>query len=135
MTWKRQVLKLVTQFCDERGSRSFAPGEFCAFAEPVLAQMFPKNFHREAKIRQTLQFLRDDQLIGFKGQGNYTLLGQTLLRAEVEPEALPILQAFQGQPEKREYLIEIYARNKGLVKTARQLFNSQCACSGCTNSF
>lgn len=48
---------------------------------------------------------------------------------------MPLLQKFRGEAQKREYLIEIYARNKGLVKTARQLWNFHCACPNCTNSF
>lgn len=136
MTWKTFVLQLVTQFCETRACRSFSLGEFGDFAELALAGFAPNNFHRAAKLRQTLQFLRDDSLIAFKdGHGNYTLLGQTLLAQEVEPEAVPILQAFRGAPEKREYLIEIYARDQGLVKQARQLFDFKCACFGCSNSF
>ena len=136
MTWKTFVLQLVTQFCQAHSRRSFSLQEFGAFAEIPLAGFAPQNNHRAAKLRQTLQFLRDDGLIGFKdGHGNYTLLGQTILSTEVEEEALPILRAFKGSPEKREYLIEIYARDKGLVKVARQLFNWKCACFGCSNSF
>ena len=136
MTWKQFVLKLVTQFCDAHSRRSFSLQELGAFAEIPLAGFAPQNNHRAAKLRQTLQFLRDDGLIGFKdGHGNYTLLGATILSSEVETEALPLLNAFKGAPEKREYLIEIYARDKGLVKQAKQLFNFQCLCFGCSNSF
>ncbi|BCM89310.1 hypothetical protein IAD21_01155 [Abditibacteriota bacterium] len=136
MTWKQVVLQLVTQLCDKHGSRSFSLTEFSTFSAPVLVKLFPANNNREAKIRQTLQFLRDDGLIAFKdGRGNYTLLGETILVSEVEPEAVPILRAFKGEPQKREYLIEIYARNKGLVKTARELFDFRCTCLGCSNSF
>lgn len=136
MTWKRFVLELVTQFCQEQSRRSFSLGEFSAFAQIPLAGFAPRNFHRAAKLRQTLQFLRDDGLIAFQdGHGNYTLLGQTLLQEEVEPEAVPLLKAFKGAAEKREYLIEIYARDKGLVKVARELFAFRCACFGCSNAF
>ncbi len=136
MTWKQAVLQLVTQFCDKHGSRSFSLAEFSTFSETVLVTLFPANNNREAKIRQTLQFLRDDGLISFKdGRGNYTLLGETILASEVEPEAVALLRAFNGEAQKREYLIEIYARNKGLVKTARELFDFRCACFGCSNSF
>ncbi|RYX81220.1 hypothetical protein EON83_25200 [bacterium] len=136
MTWKQVVLQLVTQFCDQQGSRSFSLAEFWAFSEPALAQFAPSNHHRAAKLRQTLQYLRDDELITFKEErGNYTLLGETLLVGEVEAEAIPILKAFKGERQKREYLIEIYARDTKLVKAARQLFDFRCACVGCSNFF
>ncbi len=136
MTWKTFVLRLVTQLCEARACRSFSLAQFGAFAELPLAGFAPNNFHRAAKLRQTLQFLRDDGLIGFKdGHGNYTLLGQTILAGEVEEDALPLLRAFQGEPQKREYLIEVYARDQGLVKQAKQLFGFKCLCFGCANSF
>lgn len=74
------MLQLVTQFCETHSRRSFSLGELGAFAATPLANFAPQNNHRAAKLRQTLQFLRDDGLIGFKdGHGNYTLLGQTIL--------------------------------------------------------
>lgn len=136
MTWKTFVLQLVTQLCDKNESRSFTLNQLLDFSWKALEQFAPKNNNRVAKVRQQLQFLRNDQVVAFvDGRGTYTLLGQTLLAQEVEEDALPILQAFQGAPEKREYLIEIYARDKGLVKQARHLFEFKCACFGCSNSF
>lgn len=136
MTWKTFGLQLVTQLCEAHGSRSFSLDQLCDYGWRAMVEFAPRNHHRVAKLRQTLQFLRDDGLLSFvDGRGNYTLLGETILPGEVEAEALPLLKAFQGEAQKREYLIEIYARDKGLVSLARRTFGARCLCAGCTNSF
>jgi 5-methylcytosine-specific restriction endonuclease McrA len=136
MTWKQFVRQLVVQFCESQGGRTFKLGELTVFAQEAMAGFAPGNNHREEKLRQTLQFLRDDGFISFvDGRGTYTLRGMALLADEVEADAVPLIKGFQGAPAKREYLVEVYARHRGWVRLARETYGLYCLWEGCTNSF
>lgn len=101
-----------------------------------MAQFAPNNTRRPDKLRQTLQFLRDDGLLTFvDGHGTYTLRGIELLHGEVEAEVEPLIRGFKGTPEKKEYLIEVYARNRGWVKQAHDVLGQFCLCDNCSNTF
>ncbi|MBI3581975.1 MAG: HNH endonuclease [Nitrospinae bacterium] len=134
ITWKNFVLGLVHEFCDEIGKRTFTLREFYSACEGDIRKFSPKNHHPFDKVRQQLQFLRNDGLIQFlDGRGTYTLLGVDLLRGEVEDEK--ILEVNKRSPEKREYLIETYARNRGWVKEAKDKFGFACLYPECSNAF
>lgn len=136
LTWKSFTAQIIRQFCEEKGARTFRLAELYAFAEKALQLGFPHNHHSEAKLRQTLQFLRDDGILTFvDGRGTYTWRGAELLKGEVKTAAVPLIQNFKGAPHKREYLVEVYARNQGWVKSARKIYGTNCLCAGCSNSF
>jgi predicted HNH restriction endonuclease len=132
--WKPLVLEEVQRMCNTLGSRTFTLQELHAFSADVLKKAFPSNNNIEAKVRQTLQYLRDDNLIQFNEaqRGHYTLLAE-LLESEVEESAKSLILS---QPtEKREYLIETFARNKGWVKQAKEKLGHSCLLYKCENTF
>lgn len=134
MTWKDFVYRLVIEFCNERGKRTFTLQEFFAAHEKDFFEFKPGNRHILPKVRQQLQFLRDDGLIQFlDGHGTYTLKGIDLLKGEVEDEK--VQEVSREVPEKREYLIETYARNRGWVREAKEKFGLYCLYPQCGNTF
>ena len=130
------MLQLIRQFCEEKGARTFQLAELYQFAAEPMRIAFPQNQHPTDKLRQTLQYLRDDSVLTFvDGRGTYTWRGAALLKGEVQAVAVPLIQNFQGAPQKREYLVEVYARNQGWVKQAREVYGTRCLCDGCANVF
>ncbi len=69
-SWKEEVLKLVREI----PSSQFSLNDINIF-QPVLEKKFPNNSNIKPKIRQQLQFLRDDGYIEFvDNQGTYRKL-------------------------------------------------------------
>lgn len=66
--WLLEVLKCV----ESLGKREFTLDEVYAF-EQHLGDIYPGNQNVKPKIRQQLQFLRDQGLIEFVSRGNYRL--------------------------------------------------------------
>lgn len=67
--WKTEVRRCV----DDLGAREFSLSDMSRYV-PELQRLFPENNHVEEKIRQTLQYLRDDGYLEFVDyQGNYRL--------------------------------------------------------------
>lgn len=132
--WKDTVYRLVVDYCNEIGWRTFTLQEFFLWADPVLETAFPRNRHRPEKVRQTLQFLRADGLLTFvDNRGTYTLRGMDLLQNEVDqPEVVRALP-FTGR--EKEYLLEIRARDRGWVRLARQTYGEYCLVPDCSNTF
>ena len=80
MTWKEFTYRLIIDYCNSRGSRTFSLKKFYSENEETIARFKPHNQHRLAKIRQQLQFLRDENLLTFlDNSGHYTLRGVDLL--------------------------------------------------------
>ena len=85
MEWKEFVYQHVIDYCNKAGSRTFSLRDFLRKKLEVFQEFRPYNKNIEAKIRQQLQFLRNDNLISFiDNSGHYTLRGIDLLRAEIE---------------------------------------------------
>lgn len=125
---------MVVEFCNERGKRTFTLQEFYFAHENDFKKFRPNNNYLLPKVRQQLQFLRNDGLIQFlDGRGTYTLKGIELLKGEVEDEK--IKEISKQAPEKREYLIETFARNRGWVKEAKEKFGEYCLYPVCSNTF
>lgn len=62
MTWKRAARELVER--DFERGQAFSLDDAYRFV-PELKRRFPDNHHVADKVRQTLQFLRDDGVIDF----------------------------------------------------------------------
>ena len=134
MTWKEFTYRLIVDYCNSKGSRTFSLKEFYSENEKTIARFKPDNQHRLAKIRQQLQFLRNENLLTFlDNSGHYTLRGVDLLEGEVEDNKLMEIRA--ETPEKREYLVETYVRNIGWAKRAKDTFGFYCMLPKCNNTF
>ncbi|MFI3220024.1 MAG: hypothetical protein QX189_13050 [Methylococcales bacterium] len=64
MKWKDFVYQQIIEHCNSTGSRTFSLQEFLDARLNIL-QSFRPYKDVKAKIRQQLQFLRDDNLISF----------------------------------------------------------------------
>ena len=68
--WRTEVKRCV----DDLGKREFALSDMVLYV-PELKKLFPRNNHVEEKIRQTLQYLRDDGYVKFvDNNGTYRRL-------------------------------------------------------------
>ena len=153
--WKQFTEKLVVDFCNKRGLRTFSLKEFKSEYENEIVSFSEENNNPFAKIRQQLQLLRDDEIITFlDNRGTYTLRRPVILKGELEDDA-PIKTDnelsesvskfdYEGliqsanktaRLEKREYTHETFARNRGWVKQAKYKFGHHCLYPNCKNSF
>ncbi len=67
--WTADVLKCVREI----GKTEFTLDDVYAF-EKELKQLHPQNYHVKDKIRQQLQILRDQGILDFIKNGNYSLI-------------------------------------------------------------
>lgn len=134
MTWKEFVYQRVVDLCNQLGKRTFGLQELWQTFHREFEGFSKDNHNVQAKVRQQLQFLRDEELLSFLDRrGTYTLRGVEILAGELEDDK--VLEVSKAKPEKREYLIETYARNKGWVAEAKNRFGVYCMCSNCKNTF
>ncbi len=134
ITWKSFIHDLVINHCEKNGLRTFTLQDFISTHSETLQSFRPTNKHWQDKVRQQLQFLRNDDLLSFAdNRGTYTLKNFLILKDEVEDNKIG--EVLASVPEKREYLVETFARNRGWVKLALNHFGDLCLCEGCTNSF
>ena len=115
--------------------RTFTLQDFQAAKEQQIQSFSSANKHPFDKIRQTLQYLRNDGIISFdeEKRGTYTLRYPEVLDNElVDPSIVPL---HKFEPQKREYTREIYARDRGWVKQAKERYGHYCLHPACNNSF
>jgi hypothetical protein len=78
--WNYIVYMLIKNHFE---NREFSLDEIYAFV-PYFKTAYPKNNHIEDKIRQTLQNLRDKELVSFEEKGKYRLTNKVLSGAKDE---------------------------------------------------
>jgi len=89
VSWKQAVLDRVLVMVNERGRTDFTVEELHRRYGRELGRLFPRNHHVRAKVRQILQFLRDDGLLVALQTGCYALdLGSPHVHTDA-PIALP----------------------------------------------
>ena len=134
MTWTEFTREAIRRFCEARGSRTFALGDFLAAHEGEYQSRWPANRHVRQKVRQQLQVLRDEGMISFvDNSGHYTLRQPVLL--DVELQEVGQLDLSREDPEKREYLVETYVRSARWAREAVALHGDLCLCPACQNTF
>jgi predicted HNH restriction endonuclease len=133
MSWINFTKQVITDFCNEKGSRTFTLEDIYT-KTPLFQANNPDNLHIEEKIRQTLQFLRDDGILTFvDNRGTYTLRSIELLKGEVDDDQIVNIKC--KTPEKKEYLIETFVRDIGWAKAAKETFGLACMYNHCLNTF
>lgn len=133
MTWKEFVHRCVIEHCEQQGKRTFTLQELWDSRKDLFEQFSDENNTPQAKVRQQLQFMRNDGLLRFvDGRGTYTLVC-AILKGELEDDKAAEVSI--ADPQKREYLIETYARNQGWVAEAKNRFGIYCLYSDCSNTF
>lgn len=124
----------VRGFCAQRGNRTFELKEFMSSCAGELRRKHPDNNNPEAKIRQQLQKLRNEKTLSFvNNRGTYTYREELLLPDEVSDDKIGDI--FKSRPERREYVMETFARDRGWVREAKHKFGCQCMMEGCGLTF
>ncbi|HOE63756.1 MAG TPA: HNH endonuclease [Candidatus Sumerlaeota bacterium] len=134
MKWKELVFGEVVSFCNNIGSRTFSLQDFIKAKLEIFINAKPDNKHVEAKIRQQLQFLRDENKVTFlDNSGHYTLRDIYLL--DLEKEETKTLDLTKEEPEKREYIVETYVRRVKWAEQAKEILGDRCLYKECPNTF
>jgi len=135
MTWKELVHSKIFELCNDAGSRTFTLKDLLDRFENEFLEFRPSNVNAIPKVRQQLQYLRNDGVLGFMDRrGTYTLKNMDVLAGEVEEESM--IQVIKSSPpEKKEYLLEVFARDRGWVSEAKSRFGCYCLYPRCANHF
>lgn len=132
-TWKTFIYELIENHCEKNDLGTFTLQDFISKHARDIQEFRPENRNWEAKVRQQLQFLRDDNLLHFAdNHGTYTLKN-FLTHDKLDDENIET--TLVSVPEKHEYLVETFARNRKYVTLALNRFGSSCLCEGCENKF
>jgi hypothetical protein len=100
-SWKELIAEIV-----ERLPQHFDLGDLLK-CEPELARAYPDNKHIGAKIRQTLQILRDRGAIAFEGRGKYS---KTKALPRVSPLVnFTIASVFTSRAQIARVVLELWA--------------------------
>lgn len=133
-SWKEFTKQLILDYCNEHSVRTFSLQEFQIAKSLEIESFKESNRHPYDKIRQQLQFLREDDFLSFAdNRGTYTLKQPIILKDEVAEEAVPFIHTQEAN--KREYLIEVHSRNRNIIQKAKDQFGCFCLHPQCTNSF
>ena len=133
MNQREKLKKLVIDFCNKEGSRTFTLKKLNAtygdYHNIGVGGSTP-----QATVRRLLQELRDTGFLSFLDKsGHYTLRGVDLL--ETEKEELQVIDISKETPQRKEYLLETYVRKTKWAKMARNFFGDYCLCDNCSNTF
>jgi 5-methylcytosine-specific restriction endonuclease McrA len=132
--WKDFIQKLVVDYCNEQGSRTFTLQDFQSSKELDIQSFSPENKHPFDKVRQQLQVLRKEGVLSFvDNRGTYTLRNPAVLEDELLDKGIALIS--QDKPDKQEYLRETYARDRGWVKKAKDNLGMYCLHPECKNTF
>lgn len=133
-TWKSHTRQLVLDYCNEHSIRTFTLQEFQLAKATQIENFKEGNNHPYDKVRQQLQFLREDGFLSFKdNRGTYTLKELITLKNEIAEEATPFIHTLEKN--KREYLIEVHSRDRGLIQQAKAQYGCYCLHPKCSNTF
>ncbi len=138
--WKDFTQNLVVDYCSERGSRTFTLKDFNSANQHKITTHSPLNLNPFAKVRQQLQLLQKDGILTFvDGRGTYTLRDPIVLHGELHEDAPSFVYDQMPQDrakrEKREYIAETFARDRGWVKQAKDVHGYNCLHPACQNTF
>ena len=125
MSSDERTEQLVREYCEEKGTRTIEASDL---------KRLLSGHGQEADL--SLRQLSKSKIIRpNNSRGVYTLLGAELLRDEIESKSLR--QAVRGEvhPDRREILLETWARDRGWVRLAKKTFGDRCMCENCTNTF
>ncbi|MEZ5691460.1 MAG: HNH endonuclease [Rickettsiales bacterium] len=134
MKWKDFIHSLIIDYCSDRGSRTFTLQDFQRSKDTEIRNFSERNKHPFDKLRQQLQFLEKEGVLTFvDNRGTYTLRKPSLLEGELFDESAA--SVYGDEPNKREYVIETFSRNRGWVKEAKERFGTYCLHPDCDNTF
>jgi len=115
----------VVDLVNRTGRADFKAGDLRE-AQRRLARLFPRNYHVAAKVRQVLQFLRDDGLITFLEPGHYALNGYS---PDIDTGVVAGLPAGREVPLARVRRGMVRLRDTMLGLAIKRLY--RCLCQVC----
>ncbi|WP_233255291.1 HNH endonuclease [Haloplanus rallus] len=110
-----------------------------AFSEKRLASKFPENDHVRAKIRQTLQRLRDRGEVDFLDENGAYRINDLDLNAELDRESSEADKSRTPDPDSEPQLTEDEerftetrrrARDSDFIEAVREAYNQTCVVCG-----
>jgi len=138
--WLGGVRKELAQYQEQHGESVVHLRELYGFSEERLASKFPENDHVRAKIRQTLQRLRDSGELAFLDEdGTYRIndleLNPEASRkiSEADDESHPTTPDSEPQltdEEERFTETRRRARDSEFIETVREAYNQTCVVCG-----
>ena len=133
MKQRDKLERLVVDFCNARGSRTFSLQQLHQrYGDYGIIDIGGQT--PQATVRRLLQELRDDGVISFQDRsGHYTLRSIDLL--DSERCDISSINIESETADKKEYLVETYARSSAWVKLAKDEFGCYCLIDNCRNSF
>ena len=134
MKWKQLIHDLAIEYCHLRDDSHMNVREFYEYYDDTLTLFAPNYKDRYAKVRQQFIFLREENQVTFvDNQGNYILSGVDLSHSA--KNIIIAAEKLAEEPEEREYLVEVRARNQGLTRLARRVYGDYCLIPDCANTF
>ncbi len=128
--WKDFTRDLVVSYCNDKRTSTFTLQGLQKDKKEEIINFKKSNNNPFAKIRQQLQYLRDDGTIQFvDSKGTYAI--RKLYNGNFPREQEEEL----NQKEYNKEAKEVFNRDRGLVKQAKQKFGSYCLHPNCSNTF
>jgi predicted HNH restriction endonuclease len=128
--WKDFTKELVLSYCNDEGKPTFTLQELQKAKKEEIINFKKTNNNPFDKIRQQLQFLRNDGIVQFvDNKGTYAL--RKLYKGKFPHEQEEEL----NQKEYNKEAKEVFNRDRSLVKQAKQKFGNYCLHPNCSNTF
>ena len=121
-SWKQAVAERILRIVNQLATVAFTISEVWAFREE-FAQLFPRNRNLREKVRQTLQRLRNDGFLFFRGGGNYVLNDGF---DELEDEPILSLPTGIDIPQTKVVVRRLRLRCTLLAANIKRRYNSVC---------
>ena len=117
---------LLRRYCERSGMRTQS-----------IAKIDGAWKHSDVNLKNALDILKVRNTIKINSDENaVTYIPQTAsLKGEIEHDAIRGMINRETVPERREYLIETYARNRGWKALAQKKFGQYCMIDECHNTF
>lgn len=124
-SWKNAVMDKVVEIVETKHSAHFDTDDMYSF-QRHFASLFPNNNNIQAKIRQTLQYLRDDGLIIFVRDGRYAL---NIGSQDLEVQGEVAIPSGAEIPDRRARITNVIIRNPACAREMKVKYN--CVCQVC----
>lgn len=137
--WLDAVRKELAQYRKQHDGRVVHLGELYEFSEKRLASKFPENDRVRAKIRQTLQRLRDRGEVDFLDEDGTYRINDVDLNTELSRESSAADESRTPDPdsepqltgeEKRVTETRRRARDSEFIEAVREAYNRTCVVCG-----
>jgi putative restriction endonuclease len=137
--WLGAVRKELAQYQEQHDERVVPLQEIYDFSEKRLASKFPENDHVRAKIRQTIQRLRDRGEVAFLDEDGTYRINDLDLNAEIDRDISRAGESRTLEPDSESQLTEDEerftetrrrARDPDFIEAVREAYNQTCVVCG-----